>query len=183
MAVRYLDDARRRRSGAVSLREGLKAVLGAIDPVASPLTQTTRQQTISGSVVEAVAVHVEDGIQVPLLVLKPANSSGRLPLVVAVAQGGKRGFLFYRSAEIAHLLASRTVVCLPDLRGIGETSPDQDATGRAAQLEMALGGSLVGARLKDLRTVLAYLRARRILILAGSRSGAIRSHQRTHRNW
>jgi hypothetical protein len=92
--------------------------------------------------------------------LKPSNRSGKLPVVVAVAQGGKSGFLTYRAAEIARLLAAGAAICLPDLRGTGETSPGPDRTGHAAQLERALGSSLPGARLLDLRTVLAYVRSR-----------------------
>ena len=53
-------------------------------------------------------------------------------------------------------------MCLPDVRGTGETSPD---AGRGpdseevtlAATELMLGSTLLGSRLKDLRTLIAYL--------------------------
>jgi hypothetical protein len=86
--------------------------------------------------------------------------------VVAVAQGGKERFVSNRFSVLEALLRGGIAVCLPDVRGTGETSP---ASGRSndggphhslAQLEFDLGNSILGARLKDLRTVLAYLRTR-----------------------
>jgi cephalosporin-C deacetylase-like acetyl esterase len=160
MAARDLEAARRRRNGTGRLSEDLRAVLGTTDPNVSPHVEQTWQRMVAGVSVEAMALHVEDGIEVPLLFLKSANGPAKLPVVVAVAQGGKSGFLSYRGPEIAHLLAAGTAVCLPDVRGTGETAADPEPGDRPAQLERALGGSLMGARLKDLRAVLAYLRSR-----------------------
>jgi hypothetical protein len=66
---------------------------------------------------------------------------------------------------IAELLAGGAAVCLPDLRGLGETRPEGSRerwgaiTGQSST-ELMLGGTMVGARLRDLRSVLAYLRGR-----------------------
>jgi hypothetical protein len=84
--------------------------------------------------------------------------------VVAVTKGGKDRFLTGRSAEIEALLHAGVAVCLPDLRGAGETAPEpdwQNSGESMAEMEMALGNTLLGARVKDLRTVLAYLRGRK----------------------
>src|SRR6185295_5533489 len=107
---------------------------------------------------------VEDGISVPALMLRPSGTQ-RVPVVVAVAQEGKERFLSDRAKAIEALIRAGVAVCLPDLRGTGETSPDFDRSddgGHRAQAdrEFALGGNLIGARLKDLRTVLAYLGSR-----------------------
>ena len=62
-------------------------------------------------------------------------------------------------------LIGGVAVCLPDVRGTGETSPggardrQTEATSLSAT-ELMLGGTLLGARLRDLRAVLAYLRTR-----------------------
>jgi hypothetical protein len=83
--------------------------------------------------------------------------------VVGVAQQGKQGFLRGRAEEIAALLNRGIAVCLPDLRGTGETSPGSDR-GRNSEAtaisssELMLGNTLVGLRLKDLRSVLRWLR-------------------------
>src|SRR5262249_41682017 len=67
---------------------------------------------------------------------------------------------------LAELLRGGVAVCLPDLRGIGETRPAGDTRGRGSAstslsaTELMLGQTLVGARLRDLRAVLRYLRSR-----------------------
>jgi hypothetical protein len=83
---------------------------------------------------------------------------------VAVAKEGKDRFLASRSAEIESLLSAGVAVCLPDLRASGETAPEPDWQNEGeslAEMEIALGNTLLGARVKDLRTVLAWLRTRK----------------------
>ena len=107
---------------------------------------------------------VERGIQIPMLVLLPKNDvENKLPIVIGISQSGKESFLRHRSMGIAVLLNSGVAVCLPDLRGTGETRPGtyrgrrSYATGLSSN-ELMLGHTLVGARLKDLRYVIAMLR-------------------------
>jgi hypothetical protein len=88
--------------------------------------------------------------------------------VVGVAEGGKELFLASRSQEIERLLRRGVAVCLPDVRGTGETSPDsrrdpENDENIQAVNEQMLGETLVGRRLKDLRTVLTYLEQRQDL--------------------
>ena len=66
---------------------------------------------------------------------------------------------------MAALLKAGTTVCLLDLRGTGETDPGDDRGRRSSasslsSSELMLGQTLVGARLRDLRQVVRYLRAR-----------------------
>ncbi len=113
-----------------------------------------------------MTLETEPGIVVPLLLLRPSSTgSGRTAVVVAVSEGGKEGFFDYRSKEIEGLLKSGIAVCLPDLRGTGETAPDfrrgpSSSEVSLAATELMLGNTLLGARLKDLRTVVAYLGSR-----------------------
>jgi hypothetical protein len=94
------------------------------------------------------------------------NKTGPTPAVVAISHGGKERFLVNRAAELERLIQSGIAICLPDVRGTGETSPspDRNRDGGAhhglAQMESDLGRNLLGARLKDVRSVIAYLRAR-----------------------
>jgi hypothetical protein len=98
-----------------------------------------------------------------LLPQQPANE--RCPTVVAIAQSGKQRFLAERESSIARLLEAGIAVCLPDLRGTGETRPgddrgrSSDATGLSSS-ELMLGGTLLGSRLTDLLTVMQWLRTR-----------------------
>jgi hypothetical protein len=93
-----------------------------------------------------------------------AATSGR-PVVVAVAQAGKQAILLQRADAIAEILAAGIAVCLPDLRGTGETRPggDRGRGSEAASLssaELMLGQTAVGARVRDLRAVVRYVRTR-----------------------
>ncbi|HSB13947.1 MAG TPA: acetylxylan esterase, partial [Bryobacteraceae bacterium] len=145
------------------------ARLGDIEPNRLPEATLHWKKHWADAEVEGITLEVESGILVPLLLLGPATTvNTRLPVVVAVSQGGKERILAERSREIEALLKGGTAVCLPDVRGTGETSPDQrrglmGEERSAAATELMLGNTLLGARLKDLRTVLAYVRGRREL--------------------
>jgi hypothetical protein len=110
-----------------------------------------------------VLLETEQGITLPLLLLLP-NRQKRVPLVVCVAQSGKGRFIQENATAVSELLTAGVAVGLLDVRGTGETAPaddNRDRTSTATSLsasEWMLGGTLLGARLRDLRTALAYLR-------------------------
>jgi dienelactone hydrolase len=173
------DAARQRLAGLTSaarrsrLREDWSRLLGPVEPVTDPHVTPSGTQHRGTVAVERVALEVEPSITVPLLILTPGHApDARLPVVVAVAQHGKQAFLTERSSTIAELLQGGVAVCLPDLRGTGETRPAGDSRGRTgagtalSATELMLGETLLGARLRDLRTVLRYLRGRPELDLA-----------------
>ena len=146
------------------LRDSLKPMLGDIDPAMSPPARIYERRNLSASTVEALSITVQDGIDVPLLLLTP-KAAKPAPVVVAVSQGGKARFLANRASDLTKLLDAGIAICLADVRGTGETSPSEaagenGALNGLAQREFDLAGSLLGSRLKDLRTVIAYLRGR-----------------------
>jgi dienelactone hydrolase len=145
-----------------ALQEALRTKLGDIEPAASPKSEVFWARPLAGARAEAFAVEVEVGIHIPLLLLTPSGRN-RTGVVIAIGKQGKERFLASRSTEIEALLRSGVAVCLPDLRGTGETAPEPDWQNNGenlAEMEVALGNTLLGARVKDLRTVLAYLRGR-----------------------
>lgn len=117
---------------------------------------------------EKFSLTVSPGVEVPVLLLLPGKTDGKLPVVVGFAQDGKQGFLKNRSEAITELLTSGVAVCLPDLRGTGESKPG-DGRGRSSSAtsisatELMSGRTLVGLRLADLRSVLRYLEKRKDL--------------------
>jgi len=148
------------------LRTKWAAKLGDVEPNPHPGAVTEWTKQAPGTEVEAVALTVEPGITVPLLLLKPSSARGRrAPVVIMVAEGGKDLFLAERPSDIEALLKAGIAVCLPDVRGTGETSPDlrrdpDSSESMDANTVLTLGDTLVGLRLKDLRTVVAYLGGR-----------------------
>ncbi|MBS1824206.1 MAG: acetylxylan esterase [Acidobacteria bacterium] len=115
---------------------------------------------VSGNVVES-----EAGIHVPFVLLPGEKVDGRRPVVIAVSHAGKEGLWRTRHAEIQALVRAGVSVCLVDVRGTGETLTDRRRGPSSTEValgatELMLGGSLLGARVKDVRAVLAYLRTR-----------------------
>ncbi|HSG33874.1 MAG TPA: hypothetical protein VLA37_05010, partial [Sphingomonadaceae bacterium] len=168
MGKELLAEARSRRQpltskeGARRLRDELKPMLGDIDPGGSSKAEKIWSRSLTGAEVEAISLEVESGIRVPLFLLRPEGRQAA-PVVVALAQSGKERFLANRSRELEELLRAGFAVCLPDVRGTGETASSSeldDPDTRPAIREFDLSRSLLGSRLKDLRTVLAYLRSR-----------------------
>ncbi len=146
------------------LREACAAVLGSVEPAAAPkvVARDTSEPTV-----ERVILETEPGISIPLLILTPSGKAKqKRPVVVAVAQGGKEAFVKERSGDIAALLDGGAAVCLPDLREVGEVAGDKGrgrystSTGRSST-DLMLGDTTVGAKLRDLRSVISHLRGRK----------------------
>jgi cephalosporin-C deacetylase-like acetyl esterase len=153
-------EARRRQ-----LRQDWARLLGDVAPAGEPKVLRRATQAVGGVRLERVVLEVEPEVRVPLLLLLPPRQGARLPVVVGFAQAGKQAFLKQRPEVLAELLAGGAAVCLPDLRGTGETAPGsgRGRTSSATALsatEWMLGRTLVGLRLRDLRAVLRYLRGR-----------------------
>lgn len=145
----------------VWLQERLEAKLGDIRPGGTDAVSKWSQNW-NGASAEGLVLTVEAGIEVPMILLRPPQASAKTPVVVAVGEGGKGQFLVHRQAEIRSLIEAGFSVCLVDVRGTGETSPDTrrgpSSNGIAlAATEQMLGGTLLGARLKDLRSVIGWL--------------------------
>lgn len=140
-----------------ALRMAWARLLGPCDPAPAPAVERTSKERRASFEVERLVVG-----DVPVLLLHPG---GRAPVVVGLAQDGKAGFLRHRAGPVEALLEAGVAVVLPDLRGTGENGPlggrgRSSASTAHAATELMLGRTLVGLRLGDLRTVLAYLRAR-----------------------
>lgn len=162
-------------------REALR-VLGDIEPkghpklVAGGRTATGEQvpEEIPDGKLFRYALEVEPGIIVPFLLMAPSKATGKPPIVVMVAQGGKEAFLKQRGDAIAVFLKKGVAVCLVDVRGTGETKPGSSAERGSnrtsiSQTELILGRTVLGNQLRDLRSVIHWLKARDDL--AGHRLG------------
>lgn len=143
-------------------------LLGVVEPAGAAVVKAgaaapRRQGQVT---VERLHLSTEPGVVVPVLLLLPPQSQAkRSPVVVAVAQQGKQEFLRQRADQLADLLKRGIAVCLPDVRGTGETSPGEARDRRSAATsisasEWMLGQSLLGGRLRDLRSVVRHLRQR-----------------------
>lgn len=148
------------------LRTEWARLLGDVTPSVIPKPTPRGLADGDGIIAEKLSLEVDRGFVLPMLLLRASGTGGRrLPVVVAVASQGKAAFLKEGAEEIATLLARGVAVCLPDLRGHGETAlpgsrgQQSEATSLSATALM-LGQPLLGERLRDLRSVLRHLRSR-----------------------
>jgi cephalosporin-C deacetylase-like acetyl esterase len=151
-------DARRKQ-----VKKEWNKLLGDIDVKQAPKVKEFGKDSLPGAAVKRLSLEVEPGIVVPVLLLVPEGKKDAMPVVIGLAQEGKAGFLKNRGDVIAGLLKQGVAVCLPDVRGTGETRPG-DGRGRTSaatalsSTEWMLGQTLVGSRLRDLRSVIRWLR-------------------------
>jgi dienelactone hydrolase len=149
------------------LRRDWARLLGDVEPKADPKVHEQKKEMLGSLTVERLALEVEPGIAVPLVMLLPPGERGRRPpVVLGLAQGGKQAFLKDRAEVIAELLAGGAAVCLLDVRGTGETRPAgasrryAGADTSLSATEALLGQTLLGSRLRDVGSALRYLRGR-----------------------
>jgi hypothetical protein len=136
-----------------------------LEDIRDPVDAPPSAEDLSAGELRAVKLAFAGDVPTAALLLLPPGEKESLPVVVAVAQGGKKHFLEQRAEEIAALLSARISVCLVDVRGTGETSPDRDAgqySGRTSlsASQLMLGRPLLSGQLADLQRVLRYLRTR-----------------------
>ena len=150
------------------LRNKWQSLLGNIVPGGKPRLVSISQTNEPGTTLrsERVLLETESDVLVPLLMLSDRRSKKPKPVVIGLAQEGKAGFLRHRADLIARLLKGDVALCLPDVRGTGETRSGL-ARGRMSEdtslssSELMLGETMLSARLRDLRGVVHYLRTRR----------------------
>ena len=164
-AARHRRDALDAGARRKQLRRDWEMLLGDVSPSLA-LEDSVSRTVVDGIVIERIALGLEDGIVVPLVLLRDGETiSERPPVVIAFARAGKAQLLSGRAQEIRDLLAGGVAVCLPDLQGTGEAGSGNYAGPRSVATvlscrDQVLGQTRIGARLKDLRSVLVYLRNR-----------------------
>ena len=151
------------RADAVSEASWAK-LLGNIAPVEKPMVSEGDTEAVPGGTLARFVLETDSGISVPVFVIAPKGAE-KSPVVVMVANGGKRGFLKERGAEIAALLDAGIAVALVDVRGTGETRPGSSADRGSnrtsiSQTNSILGQPVLGSQLRDLSTVIGWLRIR-----------------------
>jgi len=173
LGARRASQARRRLAGLSPeerqqrLRRDWTRLLGDVEPQDDPTVQSHEKEVTDHATVERIVLEIGQGTFVPLLLLvPPPRPAARVPVVVALASAGKQAFLDRRSESIALWLDGGAAVCLLDVRGTGETKPRDGSRRHNGALagfsaaEWMFGQSLVGSRLREVRSVLRYLRRR-----------------------
>ena len=147
------------------LQQALLEVLGPMGPFTSYQVQSHRKG-LGGS--EQATLEVEENVFVRLQLLWPSSlKNPKPPVVIGLTQEGHLRLRKARRPLIQSLLRQGIVVCLTDVRGIGDGRHGELYRGRLspsagiAATSLMVGESLLISRVRDLRTVMAYLRHRK----------------------
>jgi dienelactone hydrolase len=146
---------------------GLRQLLG-LDPPLPPQAQILGKTEFRHTTVEAVEVASAEKVWVPAYVFRP-KQGGLKELVLVLEPGGRN---LWHEDELYDELARRGyAVCAPDLRGIGDMTPEF-ARGAARHARshnsdehygwsgLTFGKPMVGQRVSDVLALIAGLRAR-----------------------
>jgi len=173
LGTQRIDKARARLAGKTGaerrliLRDDWSKLLGPISAAKPPILLSRRvvSKQLAETKIESIVLEVEKDIVVPVLILTPEKHKPQAPVVIGLAHTGKSGFLKSRAEEVQKLLQAGAIVVLPDLRGTGETGSG-NSRGHASTdtndsvYAQLFGETLLGERLRDLRSVMAHLRSR-----------------------
>lgn len=192
IANQRMAEARNRRRGLSStdsrdqLRVDWNRILGEPVALSEAVELSKDSQLLTNIRVDRVRLRTDTGIQVPLILMRPkeAKVGQKTKVVLVSSHVGKRNLLQRNAAEYAGLLRAGFAICLPDARGIGESSVgagrgrNSPATDVSASLLM-LRDPLIAGQLRDLRSVCRWLGAQvdidstRIWIWGDSRSATV----------
>ena len=142
------------------LREEWRKRLGNVEPDSKAEVVYHRKEAIAETTVERFGLALADEITVPVVLMRKGE---RNACTILLAPGGKASVVEHCGERIKAHLEER-VVCLVDVRGTGELAVDDDrgarsrASGRAATALM-VGESILGMQIRDLRSVIGYLRS------------------------
>jgi hypothetical protein len=147
----------------------LEELLSVERPASPPRTVTLGRIAFNKTAIEAIEVSNASGVWAPAWLFQPKQPDASKPVYVVLESGGRRswheGELFDRMA------AAGCVVCAPDLRGLGDLTPEfsRGAARHArehnndehwAWASLILGAPLAGQRVADILAVVDALRAR-----------------------
>ncbi len=137
----------------------------AIEP-GTPLGPQSKEPARWGEhVVERISFQTDPGVFVSCLVLRPSGAARPRKAAVWVYERDRRSLLRERSREMLALLDAGWLICIPNVRGTGESAPEGSYTFLNDETSQNCGGfeiarPLIGFRVKDVLCTLAYLRGR-----------------------
>ena len=152
------------RAKLIKLRETWDQLLGGVEKSRLAAVGKTKVEKAKGVEIHRFVLYTEaNNILVPVVLLRPEGKEGKLPVVIAVAREGKAGFLKHQRKHIQQLLDNGIAVCLPDLRGTGETRVGtslgrQTSATSLSAAELMLGKTILGNQCRDLLMVIHNLR-------------------------
>ncbi len=142
-------------------------LFGDIEPFANPKLIEGKREEVPNGLLARFALEVEPSMTIPFFLLTPKDVKDQMPVVIMLGQGGKKEFLKQRADAISEFLKAGVSVCVVDVRGTGETqvgngSPERTGSRTSiSQTNLILGKPILESQLRDLRTVIRWLKNRK----------------------
>jgi len=165
------------RSRRVSRVKGSWQQLLAVERTTLNATMLGRVPSARGVEVEALDIPVATRVWLPAWVFRPRKADPSRPVLVAIEPAGRN--LRWREGQVYQELAAEGhVVCVPDLRGVGDLTPEYGRGaanyGRShneeedyAWASLILGRPLVGQRVSDILAVVRAMGGRAVVAALG----------------
>jgi dienelactone hydrolase len=168
VTVRTQKDLTRHRNRIESL---VKEILFWKDMTEAPREDTRAPRLVAGLKLTPLILKPEKGIELPSVWIESPNGSASGPVIVYFNDAGKAK-LSQENVILRRLLNKGFRLFAVDLRGTGETAPDQ----KEKFWDFLAGRPLFGQRVRDVRAVVKYLLQKegsnaRILVWAKGMSG------------
>lgn len=147
----------------------LARLLGVDRSAAGANTITVGRASYHQTLVEAVEFPAAPKVWVPAWLYQPKASDPSKPLVIVLEPGGRNAW--HESELYNRMAAGGCVVCAPDLRGIGDMTPEfsrgaarharpHNSEEEYAWSALVLGKPLAGQRVTDILSIVRGLRSR-----------------------
>ncbi|MEJ2705560.1 MAG: hypothetical protein P8Z79_24225 [Sedimentisphaerales bacterium] len=168
VTVRTQKDLTRHRN---RLEDFVKEILFLKDMTEAPREDTRAPRQVAGLKLTPVILRPEKRIELPSVWIESPNGPASGPVIVYLNDAGKIK-LSEENVVLRRLLNKGFRIFAVDLRGMGETAPDQ----KERFWDFLAGRPLFGQRVRDARTVVKYLSQKegssaRIFIWAKGMSG------------
>ncbi len=116
-------------------------------------------------IAEKLFFTTDPGIVVSCLVLKPKRLQKSCKTLIWIYERNRTALIEKRYCEIVSLLDNGWIICMPNVRGTGESAPQSAYTFHNAETAQNCGGfetghPLIGFRVKDIRCTVDYLASR-----------------------
>jgi dienelactone hydrolase len=149
--------------------EFLKTLLGAEMPPRDLAARVLKQVPSDGCEIEALEIQSAKQVWLPAWLIRPTGAPAKSVLLLLEPAGRNYDHRWQDDGLYQKLAANGHIVCIPDLRGVGDLKPElgrgaavwaeeHDDEGSWAWASLILGKPLLGQRVTDILAVLQALR-------------------------
>ncbi|MCX7804510.1 MAG: acetylxylan esterase [Planctomycetota bacterium] len=160
----FSDDGAGAAGRGRAVREKLAELLQ-VEPGTFSSPAAKKPEDAGWCAVERVHFQTDPDVTVPCLILRPLRPAGPMKTAVWICEKGSGPVVGARGDEFRTLVGAGWLICIPSVRGTGESAPESSFTHHNAETALNCGGfeigrPMIGFRIKDVRCVVDFLAGR-----------------------